>query len=50
MASAHPRERGFALIIVLWFLVLIGAIGIILILNARTETAIAHNIRAAADA
>ena len=49
-ASAHPRERGFALIVVLWFMVLIGAIGIYLILNARTETAIAHNTRAAATA
>jgi general secretion pathway protein K len=50
MASGPSRSRGFALIIVLWFLVLIGAIGIYLILHARAETAIAHNTRAAADA
>ncbi len=50
-ASGEPsRTRGFALIIVLWFLVLIGAIGIYLILHARAETAIAHNTRAAANA
>ena len=48
--SGQSRARGFALIIVLWFLVLIGAIGITLILNARSETEIAHNTRAAADA
>ena len=49
-APAHARSRGFALIIVLWFLVLISAIGIYLVLHARSETAMAHNIRAAADA
>jgi general secretion pathway protein K len=43
-------ERGFALIVVLWFLVLIGSIGIALILHARSETAIARNVRAAAEA
>ena len=42
--------RGFALIVVLWFLVLIAAIGSYLMVNARTETAIARNIRAAASA
>ena len=42
--------RGFALIIVLWFLVLIGSVGMALVLHARNETAIAHNVRAAADA
>lgn len=47
---SHTAERGFALIIVLWFLVLIGSVGIALILHARSETAIAHNVRAAADA
>jgi general secretion pathway protein K len=46
----RARERGFALIIVLWFLVLIGSIGMALILHGRRETAIAHNVRAAADA
>jgi general secretion pathway protein K len=49
-APARARSRGFALIIVLWFLVLISAIGIYLVLNARSQTAMAHNIRAAADA
>jgi general secretion pathway protein K len=48
--DAGWRERGFALIIVLWFLVLIGSIGIVLILHGRSETAIAHNTRAAANA
>jgi general secretion pathway protein K len=46
----HEDERGFALIIVLWFLVLLGSIGIALIVHGRSETAIAHNVRAAADA
>ena len=44
LSGAAARMRGFALIIVLWFLVLIGAVGIVLILHARSETAIAHNI------
>ena len=49
--QAGPRRsRGFALIVVLWFLVLIAAIGTYLMANARTETAIARNIRAAANA
>jgi len=42
--------RGFALIVVLWFLVLIAAIATYLLANARSETAIAQNIRAAAAA
>jgi general secretion pathway protein K len=46
----RDRERGFALIIVLWFLVLLGSVGIALILHGRSETQIAHNVRAAADA
>ena len=49
MIAPH-RTRGFALIVVLWFLVLIAAIGSYLMANARTETAIARNLRAAASA
>src|SRR5215510_7882839 len=41
-------SRGFALIVVLWFLVLIAAIATYLLANARSETAVARNIRAAA--
>jgi general secretion pathway protein K len=43
-------SRGFALLAVLWFLVLIAAIGTYLMANARSETAIARNILAAARA
>jgi Tfp pilus assembly protein PilX len=43
-------SRGFALLVVLWFLVLIAAIGTYLMANARSETAIARNILAAAHA
>src|SRR5262245_13123942 len=43
-------SRGFALIVVLWFLVLIAAMSTYLIANARQETAIARNIIAAAAA
>jgi general secretion pathway protein K len=42
--------EGFALILVVWFLVLVGAIGAYLVANGRAETAIAHNVRAAAAA
>src|SRR5579862_1707891 len=42
--------QGFALFIVLWFLVLLAAVGTYLLANARTEVALAHNIRAAAHA
>ncbi len=41
---------GFALILVLWILVLLSAIGVVLLTNARSETAIAHNVVAAASA
>ena len=44
------RSQGFALIVVVWFLVLIAAIGTYLMLNGRTETAIARNARLAAEA
>jgi general secretion pathway protein K len=47
---SDSRRRGFALIAVLWFLVLIAAIGTYLMANARTETAIARNIRSSARA
>ena len=51
--TGRARNRstaGFALIVVVWFLVLIGAMGIYIITNGRAETAIARNIRAAASA
>ena len=44
------HSSGFALIMVLWFLVLIAAISTYLMANTRSETAIARNIRAAAAA
>ena len=43
-------RSGFALILVVWILVLIGAIGTYMVANGRAETAIAHNVRAAANA
>jgi general secretion pathway protein K len=46
--SPAARSSGFALILVLWFLVLIAALATYLMANARSETAIARNIRAAA--
>jgi general secretion pathway protein K len=48
--DARRQSDGFALIMVLWFLVLIAAISTYLIANARSETAIARNLRAAATA
>jgi general secretion pathway protein K len=48
--ASERRARGFALILVLWFLVLIAAIGTYLMVNARAETAIARNIRLSASA
>lgn len=45
---ARATERGFALVVVLMFLVLISAIGAYLLAGARVEVAIAHNVRAAA--
>ena len=44
------NARGFALIAVLWFLVLIAAIGSYLMASARSEAALARNIRASANA
>jgi general secretion pathway protein K len=46
----RKKAEGFALILVVWFLVLVAAIGAYLVANGRAETAIAHNIRAAASA
>ncbi len=43
-------DEGFALLVVLWFLVLIATIGIYLSANSRTESAIAQNVRASAKA
>lgn len=42
--------NGFALILVVWFLVLIGAIGAYLLANGRSEVAVARNEGAAASA
>ena len=44
------QSRGFALIVVAWYLVLLAAIGTYLLANARSETAVARNIRSAASA
>ncbi|HKY19226.1 MAG TPA: hypothetical protein VJL82_09860 [Rhizomicrobium sp.] len=44
------KDAGFALILVVWLLVLIAAIGTYLVAHGRTETAIAFNVRAAAGA
>jgi general secretion pathway protein K len=43
-------KTGFALIVVLWFLVLLAAVGTYMLANARSETALAHNVIAAAHA
>src|SRR5262245_35770593 len=51
--SEHEGQsgaHGFALIIVLWFLVLIAAVSAYLVANARLDTAIARNTLAAAEA
>ena len=49
-ARAGDPARGFALILVVWLLVLIGSISIYLIANGRAETAIAFNVRGQASA
>lgn len=49
-SDRQSRARGFALFIVLWFLVLIAAIGTYVLANARSETALARNILAGAHA
>jgi len=48
--GAREKAQGFAVILVVWCLVLVGAIGAYLVANGRTETVIAHNVRAAASA
>jgi len=40
--------RGYALLVVLWFLMTISAVSIIMLTNARSETALANNIKFAA--
>jgi len=50
LSGKSSKDGGFALILVVWFLVLVGAIGAYLVTNGRTETVIARNIRAAASA
>lgn len=50
MSGKSSKDGGFALILVVWFLVLVGAIGAYLVTNGRTETVIARNIQAAASA
>jgi general secretion pathway protein K len=46
----RDTARGFALILVVWLLVLIGSISVYLVANGRAETAIAYNVRASAGA
>jgi hypothetical protein len=50
MKPAARGAAGFALIVVLWFLVLLSVIGIYMLANARSETAMARNTLAAARA
>jgi len=53
VTAAKPEDRGaggFALILVVWFLVLIAAIGAYLVANGRSEVAMARNVGAAASA
>lgn len=49
-AGDKDAHSGFALILVVWLLVLIASISVWLIANGRAETAIAFNVRAAAAA
>ncbi len=49
-APGPAGNDGFALIVVLWFLVLLSAIGIYMMANGRSETALAHNLLAGARA
>jgi general secretion pathway protein K len=48
--NSRASSRGFALILVLWILVLIAAVGTYILAGARTETAIAQNVVAGAQA
>lgn len=44
------RQRGFALFVVLWFLVLLAAIGVYMLTAARSQLALARNVVAGAKA
>ena len=48
--SGNRARRGFALLVVLWFLVLLATLGTYLLINARSETALARNMLANAHA
>jgi general secretion pathway protein K len=48
--GARGTQRGFALFVVLWFLVLLAAIGSYMLAASRMQTALARNIIAAAKA
>jgi general secretion pathway protein K len=50
MKPVARGTAGFALIVVLWFLVLLSAIGIYMLANARSQTAMARNTLGAARA
>lgn len=51
MSSTHHRhQRGFAIILVLWLLVLLSAIGLHMTASGRSELRIARNVDAAARA
>lgn len=45
-ATGTGSSDGFALIAVLWFLVLLSAVGAYMVVNARSQTALAHNVLA----
>jgi general secretion pathway protein K len=49
-ATGRPRERGFALLIVLWMLVLIALLTTHILANGRVETRLAANLRGSAEA
>jgi general secretion pathway protein K len=48
--ASKPRERGFALLIVLWSLVLLSLLSAQLLASGRTAVTLAGNLRAAAQA
>lgn len=48
--AARGRERGFALIIVLWAIVLLAPLGTLITLAGRESSQLARNLRAAAEA
>jgi general secretion pathway protein K len=49
LPPAHPRERGFALLIVLWTLVLVALIVSHMVAAARQETRLTSNLRTEAE-